>query len=280
METGDAVRLLTPGMRRLLFVAAALVLVAAVQLYVLTDRTDRWFAWTIAPGLSACFLGAGYLSTFFLEFLSARERVWARARMGVPPALVFTALILLATLLHLDRFHLHEPVGAAWFAAWAWLVVYVTVPVALVVLLVRQVQAPGGDPPRVARLPRWATALVGVQAAVALVVGVALFVTPERVAEIWPLELTPLTGRAVGAWFTGAGVGLAQGVLEDDLDRLWAAGIAYALFGALQLVAVARYAGNVDWSRATSWIYVAFMAVAFATGAGAAAGSRRVRVTV
>ena len=75
-----SIRQLTPGMRRLLYVASGLVLLAAVELYGLTDHTERIFAWTISPGLTAAFLGGGYLAAFFLEFLSARERDWALAR--------------------------------------------------------------------------------------------------------------------------------------------------------------------------------------------------------
>ena len=41
---------LVPGMRRLLFVAAVLVLLAGFQLFVFTGRTGTFFAWTIANG--------------------------------------------------------------------------------------------------------------------------------------------------------------------------------------------------------------------------------------
>ncbi|HZJ50939.1 MAG TPA: hypothetical protein VFF07_08830 [Actinomycetota bacterium] len=55
-------RLLTDAMRRLFVVTTALVIIIAVQLFVLTEQTESYFAWTIAVPLSAAWLGAGYCS--------------------------------------------------------------------------------------------------------------------------------------------------------------------------------------------------------------------------
>jgi hypothetical protein len=48
---------LGPGVHRLLAIASVLVAVAGFQLFVLSEHTDRYFAWTIEP-LSAAMLGA------------------------------------------------------------------------------------------------------------------------------------------------------------------------------------------------------------------------------
>src|SRR5215469_12802383 len=53
-------RPLVPGMRALLYAASILVLLAGIQLFVFTGRTDDFFAFTIGNPLSALFLGAGY----------------------------------------------------------------------------------------------------------------------------------------------------------------------------------------------------------------------------
>jgi hypothetical protein len=75
---------LVPGMRRLLVIAAVLVLLAGFQLFVLTGRTSTYFAWTIANPLAAAFLGAGYWASVSIEALSGRQRLWANARIAVP----------------------------------------------------------------------------------------------------------------------------------------------------------------------------------------------------
>src|SRR2546426_10460241 len=97
-------RPLTLGLRRLLFVAGALVGLAGFQLFILTDHTARYFAWTIQPGMTAAFLGAGYVASIFVEVLAAREKDLARARIGLGGVLSFTVLTEIATLSHLGKF--------------------------------------------------------------------------------------------------------------------------------------------------------------------------------
>ena len=66
------------------YVAAVLVLLAGFQLFVFTDRTASYFAWTIRNPLAAAFLGAGYRASVAFEALAARQRIWANARIAVP----------------------------------------------------------------------------------------------------------------------------------------------------------------------------------------------------
>ena len=98
------------SMRVMLLAASFLVLLSGILLYVLSEQTDKYFAWTINPPLTAAFLGAGYWASFILEFLSAREQSWEKARIAVPAVALFTLLTLIVTLIHLDKFHLNSPV--------------------------------------------------------------------------------------------------------------------------------------------------------------------------
>src|SRR4051794_37339960 len=100
------VRPLTGGMRWLLRIASVLVFIIGIPLFLLSEQTDRYFAWTISLPLTAAFLGAGSGSSFFIEFVASRERSWATSRVAVPAVFVFTVLTLVATLIHLDLFHL------------------------------------------------------------------------------------------------------------------------------------------------------------------------------
>ena len=274
-EPRGAARPVTLGMTIILFAATGLVFVAGCQLFILTEYTDRFFAWTIQPPLTAAFLGAAYWSSCCLELLAAREREWARARVAVPAVLSFTALTLVATLIHRERFHLSSPEFLARTAAWTWLEIYAAVPVAMAVLLVGQLRTRGGDPPRLAPLPAWLRVPVAAQAAVLLGLGVALFVAPTAAGQVWPWALTALTGRAVGAWLIGLGVAAAQLCWENDWSRIRPAAASYVVFAALQCVALARYPGTPDWGSPRAWAYVAFLASMLAVSAGGAlAGAR------
>jgi hypothetical protein len=221
---------------------------------VLSESTERWFAWTIDPPLTAAFLGANYWAAFFLAFLSAREPVWARARITYAVSIVFISLTSLATLLHLDKFNFDNANG------WLWVIVYVTVPPLLLVLLPRQLRLPGGDPPREAPLERWLFPIVAAQALIVLVIGLALLLTPSRADSLWPWTLTPLTSRAVAAWLLALAAGLAVTLWERDWRRVRVATLTYAAAPLLQFVALARFSDTVNWDTAGVWLYVAFLA--------------------
>src|SRR6185437_9804712 len=181
------IRPLVPGMRVLLFVAAVLVLLAGFQLYVFTERTDTFFAWTIVNPLAAAFLGGAYWASFAIEALAGRQTVWANARIAVPTVLVFTVLTLAATLIHLNKFHLGSQFGAGTrIVTWAWIAIYALVPALMLIVLVVQARTPGGDPPRTAPLPGWLYVLVAGQAVILFGLGVALFTAPVGAAPAWP----------------------------------------------------------------------------------------------
>jgi hypothetical protein len=247
-------------MRQLMLAASVLVFTIGIPLNILTEHTDTYFAWTIKSFLTAAFLGAAYWSSGVLELLAAREHVWVRARTSIPGVLVFTTLTLIATLLHLDKFHLNSSNPLTLIGTWVWLIVYAVVPPLLMVILVRQLRAPGEDPPRQRALPMWVRLLLGVDAAGMLVFGLALFFIPTVAAPLWPWALTELTGRAIGAWLIGLGIGGALSVWENDLGRVRAMMGTAVLFSLLQFVALARYAGEFAWGSISGWLYLIFLA--------------------
>ena len=261
--------------RRLLLAYCALGFFAGVPLFIGTGETDRYFAWTIMPSLTAAFLGAGYWASCVLNLLAARKRAWAGARIAVPAGLVFTTVMLVATLLHLDRFHFGGPLSVAQSVAWIWLVVYVAIPPLTLIVFLRQTRAPGRDEFRGPPLPRAVRFVLACQGVVMTGVGTALLLAPEATASIWPWTLTELTGRAAAAWLAGVGVLAMQISWENDISRASVAFVPYTLLAGLQFVALARYPSTVDWSGASAWIYLLFLGSMFAAGAYAWSSGRR-----
>lgn len=241
-------RPLTPGMRRLLWVATVLVAFAGVQLFVFPEQTERFFAWTINPPITAAFLGASYWASVVFEGVAARQRAWADARITVPTVFAFTVLTLVVTVVHLDRFHLGPDFAPATQAVtWLWIGIYAVVPVIMAILWVRQERMPGSDPSATLPLPRWVRGVVATQAVVLLAVGVMLLVAPATAAAIWPWELTPLTGRAIGAWLASLGIAAVHSLIENCARRLRPAAYAYLAFSVLQLSVLARYPDQMEW---------------------------------
>ncbi len=264
------------GMRWQLFAGSVLVFAAGVPLFLLTEQTERYFAWTINPPLlTAAFLGAAYWASFFIGWLASREQTWANARLAVPGPLLFTVMTLIATWLHIDRFHFNSPDTLTQLFTWVWLAIYAGVPLSMSVMLILQLRVPGGDPPRAALLPVWLRVVLGILAVAMLALGIALFVAPQAASQLWAWQLTPLTARAIAAWLIALGVIAAQAARENDLRRVRPVMIGFILFGVLQSIALARYPGDVAWRDARTWVYLFFLLMVFLVGASGWLGLRR-----
>jgi hypothetical protein len=251
------IRPLAGSMRIWFWIDCLLVTIAGIQLFILSEQTELYFAWTIALPLTAAFLGASYLASLALVYLSSRKQTWAEARLAVFGVWVFTTITTVITLIHLGRFHLTSPILTARLAAWFWLAIYLIVPPALLVLIVLQMRLPGGDPARRLRLPSWYRLILGLQALLLVLAGAALLAFPT--AAPWPWKLTPLTGAAVGAWLVGVSVIATQAIWENDWSRVWNTNLSYGFLALLQLLALARYREVVSWSSPSAGIYVFFL---------------------
>lgn len=249
--TSTQFRMTLPAMRVMLVAAAILVFSVGITLNMLTEQTDRFFAWTIATPLTAAFLGAAYWSACVLELLAARERLWVRARIAVPTVLLFTVLTLIVTLLHIDKFHMSSPDLITRSGTWFWLFVYAVVPIVMGGLWILQLRA---FPP-----PAWMRLVLVVQGVILIGLGILLLVVPQGMAPLWPWALTPLTARAIGAWLLAIGIAAAQSVWENDLERVRIATITYAIIGILELIALFRFSGNVNWATTGAWLYLLFL---------------------
>jgi hypothetical protein len=253
---------------KVLYAAAALLaLGAAFMTFVLSERTADYWSWAIAPPISAAFLGAGYCGAVVLLAGAARATEWAEGRFPVAPVMAISLLLLAATLIHWDRFDRDHPVF------WFWLVAYVLVPPVLAVLVWRQMRAPGQVLGSGVKLPGWARAGLGLHAAVLLGLGAVMFLAPSTARDIWPWALTPLTSRALGSFVFGFGAAAAVAFWQNDLGLLRIPALSYAVLALFQLIAVARYSGEIDFGAA-GWVYVAFLASALLGGIAMLAISR------
>jgi hypothetical protein len=230
-----------------------------LPLVLLPTQTARFFAWTIEPPLTAAVLGANYWASALLAVVASRERSWAAGRISISVAVVFAPLTTAATLIHLDKFNLDS------FYGWFWIVAYAIYPPMLGFLLYRQLQVPGGDPPRTRPLDRWVRVTFAIHALLMIPLGVALFVAPEPVGRLWPWVLTPLTGRVMAAWVIALGVLAAHAIWENDSARIRSALAAYPFLGAMHVAAVLRFTSDLEAGPA-AWIYAAVVTSTFALG--------------
>ena len=113
MERDDHLILLT---RIALWPLAVLTTIFGPMLFLLPDRTDVTWAWQIRPDMSVIVVGAGYIfGACAITTLLIRNQ-WHALNSAIFATWLFSVAMLLATLLHLDRFHKDTLPFGAWAA--------------------------------------------------------------------------------------------------------------------------------------------------------------------
>jgi hypothetical protein len=216
-----------------------LALANGLFLYLAPGRAETDYAWAIKPPINAACIGAGYLAGCVATGLVVfKTRLWRSLRI-LPLALATLSLtVLTATLIHDDRFFWDYP------PTWVWAGVYLAAPLLVVGFWRLQEGREGAPPPADRRLGalRAQSAAMG---AVLAAIGVALFLVPTGVMELWPWPLTPLLARVIAGWYLlSASVLLTAAV---SLRRYHEVPIPYATLGAwsvLLLVLPALYSDD------------------------------------
>ncbi len=271
-----------PGTRMLLVAFAGLTLLAVQALLLSPPTPAEPFAWRIDRPATAGFLGAAFAAGCVLSVLSLRRRRWADIRVPVITVGAFTALTLVATLVHAHRLLLTEGGTATKLTAWVWLGVYLVVPFACLAVIGRQ-EIVRGPAPEVRRpMPAWLAAVLAVQGLVLGAAGTTLFAGnltvhhhDTAVTGPWPWQLTPLSAQVIGAWLLAFALAAALAIAERDLDRLRVPAAAYTVFGVLELVVLVRYRSEVDAGDPRLWGYVLLLVAAVLTGGYGWAAARR-----
>jgi hypothetical protein len=249
------------------FAVLPLLFIAGVQLFILSEQTEMYFAWTLPLPLTAAFMGAGYWSAMAHVLATGTRTNWERFRAALPAAFTATTLLLIATLLHLDQFHLDSPAFVTRFVTWVWIAVYVFTPPIFLYLLVKHFRKAGDK--GVNPFPGWVRIGFYLIAAFGLIFGIGLFFMPESFMLLWPWNLAPLAARAVGAWMTTFGI--AAATLAWQNDRLNGRGTIATLlaFCILQFIVLFRYLGSVDFAKPLAWGYILFLVLGLvASGVG------------
>lgn len=246
-----------PATRWASLVVFAILVPALVILWGLPDRTADAWAWTIKPELTPIFLGAGYGAGayFFLRTFLARR--FHPSAAGIFGAAFFATLMLIATIIHWDRFnHGDAPlVGALVF--YGWVGVYIVSPFVVLALWWLNRRTDSGRPaPGEAIVPAWVRRLALAFACGAFAAAAVFFLAPAEAIDIWPWTLTPLTSRVLGSFTAQVGVG----ALLLSLDPRWSAWRlcvqTYWVATALLLVGAIRAWDDFDTGNVTTYLYV------------------------
>jgi peptidoglycan/LPS O-acetylase OafA/YrhL len=198
---------------------------------------------------------------------AARQRDWATMRIAALPELSVAVLLLIATQLHLDKFH-SDLFGYFWVAVYA-----VATPVLIYLFAATRTGADASRGQGRLPMPGPLRLALGLQAAAFAIYGAGLFVWPSGFDAAWPWELTPLTGRAIAAFLLGFAVAAAIALRTNSVRRFRGAALTYATLGGLELLAAALHSS--DFRAGPSLpLFVAFFASVLAVGAAGLAPGR------
>jgi hypothetical protein len=230
------------------------------------DALGKW-AWVSGP-FNLRFIGAVYLTSLVAVLVVLAVPRWAPGRVALPMLVVFTNLILVLSLIYIDRFEFQRG------GTWAWFVLYVAIPVSATYYWLRFRRLPPADQTPVPAA--WRSYFLCVVAVLGLY-GVGLLIAPETLADFWPWPVDDFHARLYSAIF------LTLAVAALTVSRI-AAPVELLLVGLTQLtlgffsifgLVLADVAENtVDWSAFGTWVWVGGFAIIMVAGAALLAWGR------
>ncbi|MBK9781767.1 MAG: hypothetical protein IPP55_17235 [Anaerolineales bacterium] len=242
-----------PITRAIAGVVVLFLVTAFVILFFLPDRTGSLFAWAIKPHMSSMYFGAAYLGGAWILAKTAIGKRWHRVQAVFPAVTVFTIAMLIATLLHWERFSL----GTIPFIAW--LILYIVSPFLIPALWVYNRRTDSYEPEEsdvtVPDSARRVTRLIGTLVLILVTSG---FLFPSLIIPIWPWELTPLTARVLCGWLSVIGTGAVM----ISLDPRWTGwrAILEGIFIAYCLIFLAAFMNPADFKTGIFNWYTMLMA--------------------
>ena len=109
---------LPPWARAFLLIQGAVVSVPAVALFVLPQTMTTVWPWPVTAVLAQAYSGP-LLSYGLASLLASQFRTWREVRVLVPAMLAFTAVTVVASVVHSGVFGAFDPVDVAWFGCFA-----------------------------------------------------------------------------------------------------------------------------------------------------------------
>jgi hypothetical protein len=250
MERDDHLIFLT---KAALWPLAVLTVFFGPALFLFPGQTEVTWSWEIQPEMSAIVVGAGYILGLLTIPIVLLRNQWHALNTALWVTWSFSIVMLLATLLHIDRFF----VGTLRF--YVWFIVYLLMPFALPVAwwFNRRYSAPRKPDDLVFENPvRYGGLIAGV---LLIGLGLFMFINPPGAAAIWPWQLTPLMSRVIGGWAIFLGTGGIVMYIEPRYSAYRALLASVVIYNILLLIGSLRFLDQFDFTRPATWVWFLFV---------------------
>lgn len=209
------------------------------------------FAWPVKPVTVGAFFGAIYFSAGVTMLCALFIRHWENMRVVVLPAAYFTAIMLVPTFLHLEKF------STGHIAFWVWLASYVLPPIVFLACYVWQQQRANPVGYNVtAPLLNWVHRLFFYHGWALFAAGMLFMIVPSLLQAIAPFPMTPLTARALGGYLTLPALIQVSMANENDWTRAKLGTTIQIALPVAVLVQLIRFPQDADWTNPLLWILI------------------------
>lgn len=256
-----SLRFSSPASLRWISAIEVLVLAAAgISLFFLPQWGRSRWVWEITP-YNTVFLGAIYLAALVPVGLLAIRRQ-APIRLILSMQLLFTAILLAASLGYLDRFNLLRKLVRGWFF------LYTTIPTLSIFYLwrYRRLASSFGI-----LLPsRWQICLI-VQSVLLGLYGIGLLIAPEWLSGFWPWKIDGFHGRLYSAAFLTPALGAWLLVQSASAIEQLTLGLMQLGLGVLPILGVTgmdRSLHRINWLLPGTWLWIGIFALEGLVGLG------------
>ena len=233
--------------------------VTGFGLFLLPTVASAQWPWQVKP-FNTFFLAAVYISSFAAVTVLLWGGRWAPARVGLWMLVFFTTLVLIISLLYLNRFDFHK------WATWAWFFLYIVIPLNSVYNLYLYRRLQPANPTPLPSLLKW---YLLVQAVVLGLYTIALLIAPVASTTFWPWHIDEFHGRMYSAIFLTGAVGayvLWRSAAAVELLLLGETQSVLGLFAILGVIIVNASQQTVNWTQPGTWVWIALFAVLMLTG--------------
>jgi hypothetical protein len=202
------------------------------------------------PPLHARFLGAMYLSGTVLMIGGIAARHWREVRVVTLMLALWTGMLGVVSVWHLDAFDWSR------LQTWIWFFAYIDFPlIALWIAWARRRETSVADISRQSRPSYGLRIYLNLQGIVALLLALCCLLAPGFTARIWPWPIKLLLAQIYGAPFLSFGVGSFYAAFQNDWDEVRIVMLGTLTFTLSVLLASLLHAQLFDRHSPSAWIW-------------------------
>ena len=199
------------------------------------------------PALHARFLGAMYLSGATFMLLGISARVWNEVRVVTPMISIWTGMLGIISLFHLQAFSWPRT------QVWIWFFAYICYPLIAAWLAWRQrVQEEHSQGPPLSGALR---TYLYIQGAVATILALALLLAPGAMTTVWPWKITPVLTHIYSAPFLSYGLGSIYAARQRTCADVRIVVYATLVFALFVLIGSYLHAQLFKFGTPSAWLW-------------------------